>query len=124
MTEAMTDAMADGMTEREQALAELAIHGFTVVREVLDAEQVAAMKEALVRCEREVGTEHHNRGTARHVANLPTLDPVFFACLDHPSCRTGRSACCACTTGWVRRTPPTRTAEGRRRRFRPRSPAG
>ena len=68
------------MTDREQALAELDIYGFTVVHEVLDAGQVAAMKAALVRCEREVGTDHRHRGTARHVANLPTLDPVFFAC--------------------------------------------
>ena len=72
------------MIEREQALAELDIYGFTVVRDVLDTDQVQAMKDALIRCENEVGTEHRNRGMARHVANLPTLDPVFFACLDHP----------------------------------------
>ena len=72
------------MTDHEQALAELDIYGFTVVHDVLDAGQVAAMKAALMRCEREVGTDHRHRGTARHVANLPTLDPAFFACLDHP----------------------------------------
>ena len=72
------------MTDHEQALAELDIYGFTVVHDVLDAGQVTAMKAALIRCEREVGTDHRHRGTARHVANLPTLDPVFFACLDHP----------------------------------------
>ena len=72
------------MTDREQALAELDIYGFTVVPDVLDAGRVAAMKEALVRCEREAGTDHRHRGAARHVANLPTLDPVFFSCLDHP----------------------------------------
>ena len=72
------------MTDREQALAELDVYGFTVVHDVLDAAQVAAMKAALMRCEREVGTDHRHRGAARHVANLPTLDPVFFTCLDHP----------------------------------------
>ena len=62
------------MTDHEQALAELDIYGFTVVHDVLDAGQVAAMKAALMRCEREVGTDHRHRGAARHVANLPTLD--------------------------------------------------
>ena len=72
------------MTPHEQALAEIDIYGFTIVEEVLDPGQVAAMKEALIRCAEEVGTEHTHRGTARHVSNLPTLDRVFFPCLDHP----------------------------------------
>ena len=72
------------ITDREQALAEIDIYGFTVVNDVLDVDQVGKMKAALVRCERKVGSEHQNRGSARHVANLPTLDPIFFTCLDHP----------------------------------------
>ncbi len=72
------------MNELEQALREIEIYGFTVVEKVLAADEVAAMKEALIRCEREVGTDHTHRGTARHVSNLPTLDPVFFKAIDHP----------------------------------------
>ncbi|NKB67880.1 MAG: hypothetical protein GKR89_12535 [Candidatus Latescibacteria bacterium] len=72
------------MTPQEQALAELDIYGFTLVEDVLDQDQVAAMKEALIRCAEEVGTEHTHRGSARHVSNLPTLDKVFFPCIDHP----------------------------------------
>lgn len=72
------------MTATEQALREIELYGFTLVRDVLDTGQVAAMREALIRSERQVGTDHTHRGAARHVANLPTLDPIFFQCVDHP----------------------------------------
>ena len=72
------------MTPFEQAVQELEIFGFTLVDAVLDSAEVGALRDALIRCEREVGTDHTHRGAARHVANLPTLDPVFFRCIDHP----------------------------------------
>ena len=72
------------MTTFEQHIREIEIHGFTLVEGVLGPGEVEAMKKALIRCEREVGTDHTHRGRARHVANLPTLDPVFFTCIDHP----------------------------------------
>ncbi|MCY3763532.1 MAG: hypothetical protein OXH50_19985 [Gemmatimonadetes bacterium] len=66
------------MNDFEQAVHEIEIYGFTVLEAVLDAAEAAQMREALIRCDREVGTEHAHRGSARHVANLPVLDPVFF----------------------------------------------
>ena len=72
------------MDKREQALHEIDIYGFTIVENVLNAEDVEAMRAALIRCAEEHGTEHTHRGSARHVSNLPTLDPVFFKCIDHP----------------------------------------
>jgi ectoine hydroxylase-related dioxygenase (phytanoyl-CoA dioxygenase family) len=71
------------MSPFEQSVQEIEIFGFTILDAVLSSGEVAAMQEALIRCDREAGTDHTHRGTARHVANLPTLDPVFFACIDH-----------------------------------------
>ena len=67
------------MTEHEQHIAEIEVYGFALVDDVLSADEVGEMKEALIRCEREHGTEHTHRGAASHVANLPTMDPVFFS---------------------------------------------
>lgn len=72
------------MTANPQAIQEIELYGFTLLEGVLDPDQVGPMREALIRCERDVGTEHTHRGSARHVSNLPTLDPLFFKCVDHP----------------------------------------
>ena len=72
------------MNELEQAVAEIEIYGFTLLEKVLSTEVAEQMREALIRCEREVGTEHTHRGSARHVSNLPTLDRAFHPCIDHP----------------------------------------
>ena len=72
------------MNELEQAIAEIEIYGFTLLEKVLSTEVAEEMRQALIRCEREVGTEHTHRGSARHVSNLPTLDRVFHPCIDHP----------------------------------------
>src|SRR5690242_17191356 len=72
------------MSEMERAIREIEIYGFTVLEHVLTPDEVLAMKAALIRCEQEYGTDHQFGGTARHVSNLPTLDPVFFPILDHP----------------------------------------
>jgi len=71
------------MTETEKAILEIDVYGFTILERVLTEDQAVEMREALVRCEQEVGTESNNRGAASHVANLPTLDPVFFKTIDH-----------------------------------------
>ena len=68
----------------QQHLYELEIYGFTVVENVLSTEEAHAMREVLIRCEKELGTDHKHRGTARHVSNLPILDPIFFKTIDHP----------------------------------------
>lgn len=72
------------MTETEKAIFEIDVFGFTILERVLTEDQAIEMREALIRCEKEVGTDSDNRGKARHVANLPTLDPVFFKTIDHP----------------------------------------
>lgn len=72
------------MTETEKAILDIDIYGFTILERVLTEDQAVEMREALIRCEKKVGTEASNRGTARHVANLPTLDPIFFKTIDHP----------------------------------------
>ncbi len=71
------------MLNHQQHVFELDIYGFTVVENVLTTEEATEMREALIRCEREVGTESAHRGSARHVANLPTLDRVFHKTIDH-----------------------------------------
>jgi ectoine hydroxylase-related dioxygenase (phytanoyl-CoA dioxygenase family) len=73
----------DGMTEREQHLTELEVYGFTVVYDVLGAADVAAMKDVLIREDAARGELTHNRGVARKLPNLATLDPVFFKSFDH-----------------------------------------
>lgn len=72
------------MTEAEKAIQEIEVYGFTILERVLTKEQAVEMREALIRCEQKVGTDHKHRGTARHVSNLPTLDPIFFKAIDHP----------------------------------------
>jgi ectoine hydroxylase-related dioxygenase (phytanoyl-CoA dioxygenase family) len=68
----------------QQHIYELDIYGFTVVERVLTPEEAGEMRKVLIRCEQEMGTPHTHRGTARHVSNLPTLDPIFFKTIDHP----------------------------------------
>lgn len=72
------------MTEAEKAIQEIDVYGFTILERVLNEDEAVEMREALIRCEQDVGTDHKHRGTARHVSNLPTLDPVFWKTIDHP----------------------------------------
>ncbi len=73
------------MTEFDNAVYELDVYGFTIVESVLTAEQVAEMRRVLIRLNDEVGEERGGEGSCRHVSNLPTLDPIFFPVIDHPS---------------------------------------
>ena len=72
------------MTEFENAIYELDLYGFTVVERVLTSDQIATMREVLVRLNDEVGEERAGEGSCSHVSNLPTLDPIFFPIIDHP----------------------------------------
>lgn len=72
------------MNEFDQCVSEIEVFGFTVLKNVLDPQEADAMRTALIRCEKKEGTDHTHRGSARHVANLPVLDPIFFQCIDHP----------------------------------------
>ena len=71
------------MTETENAIIEIDVYGFTILERVLTEEEAKEMREALIRSEQEVGTDHKHRGTARHVANLPVLDRSFHKTIDH-----------------------------------------
>jgi len=71
-------------TEVEKAVQEIEIYGFSILESVLSAAEAEAMREALIACEQREGTESAHRGTASHVANLPTIDPIFFPTIDHP----------------------------------------
>ncbi|AWT59554.1 MAG: hypothetical protein DF168_00744 [Candidatus Moanabacter tarae] len=72
------------MTEKEKAIFEIQIYGFTIIERVLSEEQADKMREALISCDREFGTNHTFRGSARHVSNLPTLERIFHKTIDHP----------------------------------------
>lgn len=72
------------MTEFENAVYELDVYGFTAVERVLTDDQIASMRETLMRLADEVGEERGGEGSCRHVSNLPTLDPIFFPVIDHP----------------------------------------
>lgn len=72
------------MNEFEQKVLELKVYGFTIVEGVLSAEEVEEMRAFLEQAEKEIGVEMLHRGTAGHIANIVTLDPIFFKCVDHP----------------------------------------
>ena len=68
-----------------ERLAELKVWGFTVIPDVLEV-AVAAKLRAFVEDQAfQIGVEHRHRGTARHLANLVTLDPMFLPTIDHPA---------------------------------------
>jgi hypothetical protein len=72
------------MQEFEQKVMELKVYGFTVVDEVLDAGEVAELENFVVAREAAIGVESSHRGSARHLANLVGLSPLFFPLIDHP----------------------------------------
>ena len=63
---------------------EIDVYGYTVLNEVLTLDEAKGIKKVLAELDQEIGTDHQHLGTARHVANLPTYDPVFFKTIDHP----------------------------------------
>ena len=72
------------MTKFDIATYEIDLYGFTIVEEVMTQEEVASFLEVLIRLDKEVGEGRPGPGSCRHVANLPTLDPIFFSIIDHP----------------------------------------
>ena len=75
------------MTPFEQATTEIELYGFTLIPDVLNPDEIHALKEALVRCAETSGkADYVNRnGKSLIVLNLPTLDPAFFEIIDHPA---------------------------------------
>ena len=72
------------MTETEKAIQEVDVYGFTILESVLSRDDADAMRESLIECMAEHGTDSNHRGTAGHVANLPVMDKVFWPTIDHP----------------------------------------
>ena len=74
------------MNTFEQAIAELDVYGFTLIPDVLNRNQVNALKQALISSSEEKGRhDYKNRGVPSLIVfNLPTLNPVFFQIIDHP----------------------------------------
>ncbi|HIG38996.1 MAG TPA: hypothetical protein EYQ14_00390 [Gammaproteobacteria bacterium] len=71
------------MKEFDQKLTELRVFGFAIVEDVLPADDIKSMREFIAKTEADIGVESRHRGTARHLANLVTLSPIFFQCIDH-----------------------------------------
>ena len=67
----------------EQKVTELKLYGYTVVDEVLSPSEVDEMREFVINMEERIGVESQHRGSARHLANLINLDPMFFKVIDH-----------------------------------------
>ena len=72
------------MNEFQQKVTELRVFGVTLVEGVLEAAQVAEMREIVLAEEARIGVESSHRGSARHLANLVGLSPAFFPLIDHP----------------------------------------
>lgn len=70
------------MIDRERLL-ELKVLGFTIIEEVIEVATAHAMRDFVVEKAFSIGVEHRHRGTARHLANLVTLDPMFLPAIDH-----------------------------------------
>jgi hypothetical protein len=71
------------MKEFDQKLTELRVFRFAIVEDVLPPDDIESMREFVVKTEANIGVESCHRGTARHLANLVTLSPMFFQCIDH-----------------------------------------
>ena len=68
-----------------QRLAELKVWGFTVIHDVLDKSTANTMREFVQQHAMHIGVESSHRGSARHLANLVTLDPMCLSVIDHPA---------------------------------------
>ncbi len=67
------------MTPFEQAVTEIELFGFTLIQNVLEQDEIGALREALKRSAETAGKpDYVNRnGTSLVVLNLPTLDPAM-----------------------------------------------
>ena len=72
------------MTGFEQQVTEIEVHGFTIVPDVIDIQQVNQMRQVLIDSDSKRGELTYNCGATRKLPNLETWDPVFFTGIDHP----------------------------------------
>ena len=71
------------MTDFEQQVTEIKVHGFAVIPDVFDFQQVDKMRQVLIHGDSNRGELTYNRGVECKLANLVTLDPVFFTGIDN-----------------------------------------
>ena len=71
------------MDDLEQHLFDIALYGFTVVKDVLCADAVASIRATNERLLETHGEDLVFHGRAGHITNLPVLDPIYFQCIDH-----------------------------------------
>ena len=71
------------MSDLQQNKFEIEVYGYTIVEDVLTESVAVEMRDVLTYLNQQHGTDHRHRGTARHVANLPTYDPIFFQIIAH-----------------------------------------
>ena len=64
-------------------LTELQVLGYTIIENVIDESEAHMMRDFVVENAFSIGVEHRHRGTARHLANLVTLDPMFLSVINH-----------------------------------------
>jgi ectoine hydroxylase-related dioxygenase (phytanoyl-CoA dioxygenase family) len=76
-------AKGSRMNTFEQKITELRVFGFTVVTDVLSADEVAEMRDFVAVTANRIGVLSRHRGTALHLANLINLHPMFFKMIDH-----------------------------------------
>ena len=69
----------------EQKVTELRVFGFTIIEDVLADSSVGEMQDFVIDQEERIGVESRHRGSARHLANLVVLSPMFFKLIDHPA---------------------------------------
>jgi ectoine hydroxylase-related dioxygenase (phytanoyl-CoA dioxygenase family) len=67
-----------------QELFEIETYGFTLLTDVLSAAQAADLRAVNERLLAAHGDDLVFHGRAGHIANLPTRDPAYFPCIDHP----------------------------------------
>ena len=66
------------MFDLQQEKFEIEVYGYTIIKNVLTEDLASEIRDVLIHLDQQHGTDHRHLGTARHIANLPTYDPIFF----------------------------------------------
>src|SRR5215510_11738976 len=72
------------MANLSPLLFEIETYGFTLISDVLSADEVRKLRAVNERLLESDGEDLVFHGRAGHITNLPTRDPLYFQCIDHP----------------------------------------
>jgi ectoine hydroxylase-related dioxygenase (phytanoyl-CoA dioxygenase family) len=72
------------MADLSQLLFEIETYGFTLISDILSADEVRELRAVNERLLESHGEDLVFHGRAGHITNLPTHDPLYFQCIDHP----------------------------------------